>query len=218
LFRGILTIPPLAAAILLAGCANPSVVFVTGTSIGIEATAEEGTEQRVVLGYKRFEGAVIPTTYEEPVNKKNGATNSENATPIGEGTNESLSPSNGSKPEKIKRKLREKPYSVYAALGLDNGFFATSVYQVYATGDAAKLLAASPEGLSAVAMERKFNADTLDLQTKFDAWLEGDTDGARRSRLRAFLAGKGVRESEATWISSAGRADLESAAAALGVP
>lgn len=43
------------------GCAERAIVFTTGTSIGIEATAEEGAEQRLVLGYKRFEGAFIPT-------------------------------------------------------------------------------------------------------------------------------------------------------------
>ncbi len=99
------------SSLSLSGCAGRFIVFTTGTVIGIEATAEEGAEQRLVLGYKRFEGAFIPTRDDDG-------------------------------------NILDESYSVYAALGLNAGFFTTSIHQVFATGTAAQTLAGTSAGLS----------------------------------------------------------------------
>ncbi len=48
------------AALVAAGCGTNTLVFTTYTNLGLDVSAANGTPTKAVLGYKRFEGAIIP--------------------------------------------------------------------------------------------------------------------------------------------------------------
>lgn len=107
-----------------AGCHNiRRLVFVTGTTIGIEATAEEGPEQHLIVGVKRFEGALIPTVY----------------APAGDWSKIKVR----DKAYSVFAGLGFKT----GFLGAD-----TRIFQVFGTGKAALALAGSSTGLSNIAL------------------------------------------------------------------
>ncbi len=48
------------AALALAGCRSDHLIFTTTTKVGVELSATDGVPTSAVLGYKRFEGAIVP--------------------------------------------------------------------------------------------------------------------------------------------------------------
>lgn len=194
-------------AILLAGnagCRNiRSLVFATGTIIGVEATAEEGPEQHFIVGIKRFEGAIVPTVFD---------------------------PSGGSGAVEV----RGSGYSVFATLDFDTRFLGkTSIVQVFATGEAAELLAGSPNGASnllraAAGTTAQYNADPAaeaiaDIIHRLLSDTTANPDNAaetmgtvRRRQLRKHLDGIGVTTSITLWQYSASQAELREALEKLG--
>ncbi len=122
------------ATLSIAACTNRArpLVFATGTIIGVEATTAEGMEQRFIVGFKRYEGALVPTVYEDKT--KNPKT---------------PAPSNPTGASTEHEKIRSKAYSVFAALDFESKFLErTTIVQVFGTGKAAKILAGSPTGLA----------------------------------------------------------------------
>lgn len=62
--KTLLSIPALAALLLLTACKAPnSVVFVTTTGINVEASTAAGTESTAHVGFNRFEGVIMPGRY-----------------------------------------------------------------------------------------------------------------------------------------------------------
>lgn len=55
-------LPLLAGPLLLVtlGCSSNRLIFTTYTKLGIDVSASNGTTTGAMLGYKRFEGALIP--------------------------------------------------------------------------------------------------------------------------------------------------------------
>lgn len=65
----------LAVSVLLlaCGCKSPeAIVFVTTTHVGVEANAGEGGQQQAHVGYRRFEGVVMPHRKEKKAGEKIG--------------------------------------------------------------------------------------------------------------------------------------------------
>lgn len=62
--NAVLAVPAVLALCTIASCSGDAqprmLLFTTGTVIGIEASAAEGAEQHFIVGFKRFEGAIVP--------------------------------------------------------------------------------------------------------------------------------------------------------------
>jgi hypothetical protein len=111
--------------VFVAACASRSLVFTTYTDIGLDVGLANDVPAKVVLGYKRFEGAVIPVDL-----SRQQATS---GTP----------PSTGTAVQKSESS--QEAMSVYAALNMKNTWSdGLKLVQVFATGDAAVSVAHNP--------------------------------------------------------------------------
>ncbi len=61
--RAGIAVTMLSGVMLLAGCSctgNDHLIFATATKVGVDVTAVKGTPVNATVGYRRFEGAVLP--------------------------------------------------------------------------------------------------------------------------------------------------------------
>ena len=99
------------ALVVLTGCKTDHLVFTTYTKVGVEVAAVDVQPSHATLGYKRFEGAIIPVDV--------GRKGDDDA-------------------PKTSEDMKKKVASVYAEMDVENGWFkGIDISQVFATGKAA---------------------------------------------------------------------------------
>lgn len=175
------------------GCHSRRVlIFSTGTSIGIEATAEDGIQQHLLVGFKRFEGALVPTV--------NTTTSDNTVRTKAYSTFATLDFSTG----------LLKPTRIIQVFG-------TGVAANTLAGSPSGMsnMISEAKGLDA-----EYNVTTIPLQDRIVAWL-GKENSPERQKLRTWMKEElNVTSSEVLWVFGSGtdENDLKAAIAAFNVP
>lgn len=182
----------LTATLLFCGACSGhrALVFTTGTTIGVEATAEEGTEQHVVVGVKRFEGALVPTVYTVDGNDKVRAQAYSVFAALGFQTG------------------LLQPTRIVQVFGTGE-----AAKTLASSPEAAANITKAAKGLAVT-----YNVRTIPLQDRIADWLDGP-DSDERELLKAWLTDElGFEGSEALWLVGAPEKELQAAIIALDIP
>lgn len=182
---------------LSSGCRAPALVFTTVTVIGAEATADEGLEHHFLVGYKRFEGALVPLL-------------PESSSITGEGAY-SVFATLDFKAGMFRTKIAQ--------------VFATGSAAIAMAGspDAVSNMTSATKGVTA---SYNLDAGAELLRAKIEQRLDDPTDdpdnpgspigGANYFALREHLDNKGTVVSITPWLYTAPARELETAIQALG--
>lgn len=66
--KAILLVAAACLSLSLAACAPRNLIFTTYTTVGLDVSATDAKPTKAVLGYKRFEGAIVPVDPDAPAN------------------------------------------------------------------------------------------------------------------------------------------------------